>query len=154
MKEQMMYGQKFSAADTYAKVGLETGVVAASPHKLILMLFDGALLSIRMATKHMSEGNIAAKSEAISKAITIISGGLKASLDVKKGGEIAARLDALYDYMCQRLFTANIRNQPELLEEVYQLLSELQEAWKQIGKPSTTWNQPSASEEAVPSIAA
>jgi len=143
-----------SAASAYAKVGLETGVIAASPHKLILMLFEGAQLAIRTAGMHMRAGNIAAKSEAIAKAITIISGGLKSALDLKQGGEIAMRLDALYDYMCQRLFTANVKNQPELLDEVSALLSELYSAWKQIGAPSSGFNPAAMPDEARSPIAA
>lgn len=125
-----------TAASAYAKVDLETGVAAANPHKLILMLFEGAQLSIRCAAKHMREGDIGAKSAAISKAIDIVGGGLRAALDLQKGGEIAARLDALYDYMCQRLFAANVKNQTEMLEEVNSLLEELRTAWKQIGTPT------------------
>lgn len=142
-----------SAANAYAKVGLETGVIAANPHKLILMLFEGAQLSIRTAGRHMREGNISAKSTAIAKAITIISGGLKSSLDVRRGGEIAARLDALYDYMCQRLFTANVKNQPEMLDEVSALLDELHSAWKQIGEQASA-TAASSQEDIRSSIAA
>lgn len=142
-----------SAANAYAKIGLETGVVAASPHKLVLMLFEGALLSIRMAGQHMRDGDITAKSEAISKAIAIISGGLKSALDVRNGGEVAARLDALYDYMCMRLFVANMKNQQDILDEVSKLLGELHEAWKQIGAPSGG-NPASRQNENLSSIAA
>lgn len=122
-----------SAASAYASVGLETGVIAANPHKLILMLFEGAQLAIRAAGLHMREGNVQAKGTAITKAITIIGSGLKAALDAERGGEIAMQLDALYDYMCQRLFVANLKNRPEILEEVSALLAELHSAWKQIG---------------------
>lgn len=143
-----------TAASAYAKVGLETGVIAANPHKLILMLFEGAQLSIRSAGKHMREGDIAAKSAAISKAISIISGGLRAALDLQKGGEIAVRLDALYDYMCQRLFAANIKNQADMLEEVNALLEELCTAWKQIGMPGGVATPAAMREASRPTIAA
>jgi flagellar protein FliS len=121
------------AANAYANVGLETGVVAASPHQLIVMLFEGAQLAVKMAAKHMADDNIPAKSQAISRAINIISSGLQSSLDVKNGGEMAERLNALYDYMCRRLLLANLRNQNDILEEVSRLLEELHQAWKQIG---------------------
>ena len=128
-----MYTNSRSAASAYASVGLETSVIAANPHKLILMLFEGAQLAIRAAGVHMREGNVQAKGAAITKAITIIGSGLRAALDAKRGGEIAMQLDALYDYMCQRLFVANLKNRPEILEEVGALLAELHSAWKQIG---------------------
>ncbi len=106
-----MYTQSRVAANAYANIGLETGVVAASPHQLILMLFDGAELAVRMAIKHMNEGNIAMKSAAITKASSIILDGLCAALDPHQGGEIAAQLGALYDYMNKRLMLAHIKNQ-------------------------------------------
>lgn len=127
-----MFGSMQRGVNAYAKVGLETGVSSASPHKLIVMLYDGALVAVRSGLAHMKAGNVPAKGAAISKAITIIDNGLRAALDRKAGGEIAAGLDALYEYMSARLLQANLHNQPEVLEEVDRLLSELREAWNAI----------------------
>ncbi|MYN09347.1 flagellar export chaperone FliS [Pseudoduganella aquatica] len=128
-----MFGSRQTGVNAYAKVGMETGVVAASPHKLIVMLFDGALVSITNALLNMRSGNIGEKGKAISKAIMIIDSGLRAALDKKVGGEIAEGLDALYEYMSGRLLTANLKNDPAILEEVQRLLTELRDAWNQIG---------------------
>lgn len=138
-----MYTNTRNAAHAYANVGLETGVIAASPHQLILMLYEGAELAVRMAIKHMNEGDIAKKSAAISKASSIILEGLQAALDPKQGGDIAQRLDSLYVYMNQRLMLAHINNQTAPLEEVLGLLRELHGAWQQIGSPARTAPQPS-----------
>lgn len=127
-----MFGSTFGGANAYAKVGVETGVVAASPHKLIVMLFDGALAAVATALQHMKTGNIPGRGQAISKAISIIDSGLRASLDHKVGGEVAVNLDALYEYMSNRLMLANLNNQPELLDEVQRLLQELRSAWQAI----------------------
>jgi flagellar protein FliS len=124
-----MFGSKQSGVNAYAKVSIETGVNAASPHKLIVMLFDGALTAVAAATRHMQAGHIAQKGEAISKAILIIDSGLRASLDKKAGGEIAEGLDALYEYMGTRLLEANLKNAPEILAEVQRLLGDLRGAW-------------------------
>jgi len=121
-----------SAANTYANVGLETGVVAASPHQLIVMLYEGAELAVRMAIKHINDGDIPKKSAAISKANNIIIEGLQAALDPHQGGEIAQQLEALYIYMSQRLMLAHINNQTAPLEEVLTLLRDLHGAWQQI----------------------
>lgn len=129
-----MYPSARKAIDVYAQVGVETGVAAADPHKLILMLFDGTHAAISAAKHAMARGDIAAKGAAISKAIAIIDGGLKASLDVKAGGELAQRLASLYDYMLDRLLAANLRNDTALLDEVNRLLGELRGAWAQIGQ--------------------
>lgn len=128
-----MFGSsQISGANAYAKIGVETGVIAASPHKLILMLFEGAIVAISNAQQHMQSGNIAAKGQSISKAIAIIDSGLRASLDKKAGGEIAISLDSLYEYMNNRLIFANLNNQIELLTEVQNLLRDLKSSWEAI----------------------
>src|ERR1700712_994192 len=98
-KENSMFGSVQKGANACANVGLETGVAAASPHKLIVMLFDGALTSLTIALAEMRAKNIAAKGRAISKAIRIVEEGLRASLDKSTGGAIAASLDSLYAFI-------------------------------------------------------
>lgn len=120
----------------YANVGIETSVTGADPHKLILMLFDGALLAIASARNQMPRKEIAAKGASISKAIMIIDEGLKNSLNMNVGGELAQNLAALYDYMNQRLLIANLKNDTTILDEVSRLLSELKGAWEVI-RPAT-----------------
>ncbi|MBV2234759.1 MAG: flagellar export chaperone FliS [Sterolibacterium sp.] len=127
-----MFTPRLNAAQAYSKVGVETGVEAASPHQLIVMLFDGALLAISTAGIHMQQQNINEKGQSISRAIDIITSGLKASLDKSKGGELAQNLDALYDYMCTRLLQANLRNDKSALDEVSRLLNDIRGAWVEI----------------------
>jgi flagellar protein FliS len=124
-----MFGSVQKGANAYANVGLETGVAAASPHKLIVMLFDGALTSLTIALTEMHAKNIAAKGRAISRAIRIIEDGLRASLDKSAGGEIAGSLDSLYEFIAKRLVQANLENKPEYIEEAQRLLGELRGAW-------------------------
>lgn len=131
-----MFGSIRNGANAYAKVGMETGVAAASPHKLIVMLFEGALVAIKTAMQQMAEGNIPEKGMSISKAILIIDGGLRASLDKNAGGDIAESLDALYEYMSARLLEANLKNDVKILEEVHTLLTDLKTAWDAIGNGS------------------
>ncbi|WP_034293276.1 flagellar export chaperone FliS [Herbaspirillum sp. RV1423] len=137
-----MFGTMQRGANAYANIGVETGVVAASPHKLITMLFDGALVAIAMGEKYMKGGDIKNKGESITKAILIIESGLRASLNKNVGGELAMNLDALYEYMGRRLFTANVENSVEILTEVHGLLDGLRDAWEAIAP--TTLNQPQA----------
>jgi len=126
-----MFGTLNPAA-TYRKLSLEGQVDSASPHRLILMLFEGTLLAIANAQRHMENREIAAKGAAISKAIDIIANGLQASLDLQAGGELAKRLDALYEYMGHRLLYANLHNDPAALREVANLLGEIKSAWEKI----------------------
>ncbi len=128
-----MYANALHSAQAYTHVGLETNILGASPHRLIVLLYEGAELSIRMGIKHINDGDLMKKSAAISKASSIIHDGLRASLDPAQGGEIARQLDALYDYMSKRLMLAHLRNDTAPLDEVLGLLRELREAWQQIG---------------------
>ena len=135
-----MFGSMQRGVNAYAKVGLETAVISASPHKLIVMLYDGALAALKSAASHMAAGNIPEKGAAISKALDIINNGLRASLDKKAGGEIASNLDSLYAYMSHRLLSANLENKLSMLEEVQTLLADLRDAWTQIGEKPVMQN--------------
>ncbi|MEO6422566.1 MAG: flagellar export chaperone FliS [Candidatus Nitrotoga sp.] len=126
------------AIKAYNKVGIESGVNAADPHKLILMLYHGALLAIISAKNQILREETSAKGTSISKAIMIIDEGLKASLDKNAGGELAQNLSSLYDYMNQRLLIANLNNDTVILDEVSQLLSELKGAWESIRSAVST----------------
>ena len=121
-----------NSAKSYAQVGMETGVAAADPHQLIVMLFDGALLAIAQAGSAMQQNQIAEQGQAISQAIDIIANGLQASLNFSAGDELANRLAALYDYMCTRLVHANLNNDAAALSEVGRLLGEIKSAWEEI----------------------
>jgi flagellar protein FliS len=125
-----------TGASAYARIGVETGAMSASPHKLICMLFDGAETAIGMARHHMAVGDVVAKGNAISKAIGIVDSGLKASLDAKAAGlageELVGNLSDLYDYIIQRLLQANLRNDAKALDEAEGLLENIASAWREI----------------------
>lgn len=122
------------ALKAYGQKSLELEVESASPHKLILLLFDGAIQAIKQARFQMESGNVAEKGRLISKAIAIVDQGLLLALDRQSGGELAENLAALYTYCCERLFAANIDNDTAALDEVARLLGEIKGAWEEIGK--------------------
>ncbi|CAB3737904.1 flagellar export chaperone FliS [Paraburkholderia rhynchosiae] len=124
-----MFSPGHSGANAYARVGVETGVMGASPHRLIVMLYQGARQAIAQARMHVQQGNVPARGEAIGKAIQIVESGLQQSLNLEVGGEIAQRLNALYGYMSRRLLEANIKESEAMLVEVDGLLATLEEAW-------------------------
>lgn len=132
-----MFGLSSNPLNAYKTVQTDVTVATASPHELIVLLFDGALAAVAKAKANMAEGNIEAKGLAISKAIDIISNGLKVSLDIEAGGELAQNLAALYDYMVRRLVQANLKNQPASLDEVAGLLTEIRSAWVEIASQDT-----------------
>lgn len=127
-----------SGTKAYAQISVESGVMSASPHQLIEMLFDGANSALVRARLFLAQGDIVAKGEALSKAINIIDNGLKAGLDQENGGEIADHLSSLYDYMIRRLLLANLRNDSQAIEEVEGLLGNIAEAWKQISPKASS----------------
>ena len=129
-----------SALNAYAQTGIEQNITKASPHKLITLLFEGALNAIATAKIHMQNKEIADKGKMLTKAIAIIDEGLKVSLDLEAGGELAKNLHDLYEYMCVRLLISNLKNDIESLDEVSSLLSGIKEAWDSIGQADTQPN--------------
>lgn len=121
-----------TAVDSYAKVHTHASVESASPHKLVDMLYQGALERITQAKGAMLYKQIEAKGKRLNQAIGII-GGLRENLDTEKGGDIAENLDALYVYIQNLLVKAHLSNDERKLDEAQTLLSELSDAWRQIG---------------------
>ncbi|WP_417545261.1 flagellar export chaperone FliS [Marinobacter sp.] len=112
----------------YQQVNTQTSITDADPHKLIQLLYNGALERINMAKARMQAKDYAGKGKLIGKAIEII-GGLKSFLDFEKGGELAARLEGLYDYMERTLLEASARNDIAKLDEVADLLRSIKGGW-------------------------
>jgi flagellar secretion chaperone FliS len=130
--EVLMFPNSQSGANAYANVGVTTGAMGASPHKLVAMLYEGARRAIAQARMHLQMGNVAKRGEAVSKAIRIVESGLQAALNMEAGGEIAQRLNALYSYITRRLLEANIKKSEAMLIEVDGLLATLEKAWLSI----------------------
>ena len=113
----------------YNDVGVSTAVNTANPLQLIVLLYDGAMTAVATAKGEIERQNIQEKSKLIIKALAII-GGLRGAVDLKNGGEIAANLDNLYQYMQMQLTNANMKNDTALLDEVHRLLGELRSSWE------------------------
>lgn len=121
-----------SGANAYHKIGVESGVIGADPHKIISMLFQGALLSVATAKNAIANQDTPTKCTAISKAIAIVAEGLNGGLDHGLNHELVGQLAALYDYMLRRLVDANLKNDVAALDEVSGLLLTLKNAWDEI----------------------
>ena len=120
-------------AKAYSKLGLETDVITGEPHRLIMMLFDGALLCVQRGKSHLAAKRIPEKCQAIGTAIEIVDMGLRASVDSRHDPEFAGRLLSLYRYITMRLLQANIRNDAAALDEAGKILADLRTAWAKIG---------------------
>lgn len=117
-----------SALRQYQNVNTGAQVVEASPHRLIQMLLEGALERLAKARGAIEREQLALKGEMLGKSIAIVMA-LRESLDFERGGEIASNLDALYDYIAQRLLDVTRNNQLAPLDEAVSLLREIKEGW-------------------------
>lgn len=126
-------------AGAYRQVGLQTGVDAATPHQLVLMLLDGFHDAVAQARGALLSGQIETKGRAIGRAVRIVEEGLRAGLNPAAGGTLAADLDALYRYVAVRLTKANGSNDLAALDECGRLLEPIRSAWVAIGgRPGAT----------------
>ena len=124
----------------YQRVNTQTSITDADPHKLIHLLYNGALERINMAKNRIQAKDYAGKGALIGKAIEII-GGLRSFLNFEKGGDLALRLEALYDYMERTLFEASAKNDVAKLDEVSDLLRSIKDGWEGIREEAVSQQQ-------------
>lgn len=117
----------------YQKVNSHAQISEASPHRLVQMLMEGGLDRMAQAKGALERGNIAHKGQMIGKAVDII-GGLREGIDGERAKEDASlqQLDSLYGYMIQRLTNANLKNDPQIIDEVMGLLLTVKSGWDAI----------------------
>lgn len=116
-------------------------VMTASPAKLVSMLYDKVVISLKEVIAAIEAGEIEARWRANARATEILSH-MWATLDTEKGGEIATNLDQLFSYMLSRLPDVDLRNDPEPAREVIELIKPLQESWRELAKRDDTGAAP------------
>jgi flagellar secretion chaperone FliS len=134
MRNSNVYSK--SALSSYQQINTQTGVVDADPHRIIQLLLDGAMDRIAQAKGALASGDAGASGEALGKAMGIISG-LQACLNKEDGGEVAANLDRLYEYMTLRLLDVHKEKRAEPLDEVRGLLGTIKSGWDAIRDDAT-----------------
>jgi flagellar protein FliS len=149
--EPTMFTSTASRTAAYRNASVDTLVHNATPHQLICMLFDGFLQSVRAAQGAMERAEVATKGQQLGQAVRILEEGLKGSLDMQKGGEVALNLRALYDYCVRRLTDANVKNDVAALAEVSRLIEPVADGWRQMGAATsaTSANAPLATAAAI-----
>ncbi|NLK97758.1 MAG: flagellar export chaperone FliS [Epulopiscium sp.] len=120
-----------SAYQTYKN----NAILTATPQELTLMLYDGALKFCNQAIKSIEAGRIIEAHRYIVRTEDIIEE-FQATLDKKY--PISKELDSLYEYIYRRLVEANIKKDKVILEEVYELIKELRDTWKEAMKLAKT----------------
>ena len=121
------------AMKQYGAVSREAAVEGADSHNLIMLLMKGSLEAIAQAKGALHQGNIELRGKRITKATQIIIG-LRDFLNLEEGGELAANLDSLYDYMVRTLLEAHRIPSEEKMDEVSQLMGQIASAWAEIAQ--------------------
>ncbi len=111
----------------------EISISTASPTKLVVMLYQGAIRFLKQAEDDIRRKDIVNKSQSVDRAMAIIQH-LQGTLDLDKGGEVAADLDRLYTYFSTRIFDGSAKLDLKAFEEVIQLLTVLLSAWEEIAR--------------------
>jgi|SRR5215208_3485033 len=113
----------------------DSSVLTAPPERLVVMLYDGAHRFLFQAAHAMRSGDISQTNNRMQRAEAIISE-LRGTLNHEKGGEVAGRLEAIYDFCQRHLLEARLKKDPQRVEQVMKLLGELRDAWEQVASRS------------------
>ncbi|BBP45532.1 flagellar protein FliS [Thiosulfatimonas sediminis] len=127
----MSYAMQNRLAQHYANTAVETAVSEATPHKLVEMLYIGAIKNLKLTKVFIEQRQYEKKSEFSGKGMSILLA-LKAGVDVQQGGEVAENLYALYDYCHRTVFRSVVRNDLAGIDEVIEHLEGLKDAWQQM----------------------
>ena len=120
-----------TALAQYGRIKNDTQSMYASPHQLVLMLFDGAIEAMSMTIGAIQQNNIPLRSKQSSRAIAIING-MRDCLDIETGSELADNLDSLYLYMAQELFIAGLKNDTKTIQNIQTMVKDIRESWGKI----------------------
>lgn len=134
----------------YRHVDINTRNVTQDQHELVAMMFDGVLESVTRAKGAIMGSDLETKVVEITRAMRILQEGLRTSLDLDNGGELARNLANLYDYCVVRLTQANSQDSMEALDEVAALIKPVADAWRQMRNtsPAATDSDSSMADEA------
>ena len=129
MREHFM--NAIAALAQYGQIKNDTQTTYASPHQLMLMLFDGAIEAMSFTIGAIENNNFELRSKQNSRSITIING-MRECLDMETGGELADNLYSLYQYMAQELFRASFKNDVDTIKNIQTMLKDIRGSWKKI----------------------
>jgi len=129
MKEHFM--NAIAALAQYGQIKNDAQTSYASPHQLMLMLFDGAIEAMSMTVGAIQNKNFELRSKQNTRSITIING-MRDCLDMEAGGDLANNLYSLYQYMAQELFKASFKNDADTIQNIQAMLKDIRESWEKI----------------------
>ena len=120
-----------SALAKYGQIKNDTQTTYASPHQLMLMLFDGAIEAMSFTIGAIQNDNFELRSKQSTRSITIIHG-MRDCLDMETGGELSDNLYSLYTYMTKELFKASFKNDKDTIQNIQTMLKDIRESWEKI----------------------
>ena len=120
-----------AALAQYGQIKNDTQTTYASPHQLVLMLFDGAIESMSLTIGAIQQKNFEVKSKQNTRSITIING-LRDCLDIDSESDLANNLYSLYQYMAQELFRASFKNDVDTIQNIQHMLKDIRGSWEKI----------------------
>jgi len=120
-----------SALAQYGQIKNDAQTMYASPHQLVLMLFDGAIEAMSMTIGAITHKNIELRGKQSTRSISIING-MRDCLDMKSDSELADNLYSLYQYMAQELFRAAFKNDAETIQGIQAMLKDIRGSWEKI----------------------
>ena len=114
-------------AQAYATTQIST----ASSVRVVVLLYDGAISSMKLAQEGIVALNFHDKARFLDRSLRVI-GELSASLNMEEGGDVAIDLQRLYEYIQFEVTQANLKNEPARLEGPIRCMSEIREAWQEL----------------------
>ena len=120
-----------TALAQYGQIKNDAQISYASPHQLMLMLFDGAIEAMSMTIGSIQNKNFELRSKQNTRSIAIING-MRECLDLETGGELADNLYSLYQYMVQELFRASFKNDVDTIQNIQTMLKDIRGSWEKI----------------------
>ena len=120
-----------AALAQYGQIKNDAQTTYASPHQLMLMLFDGAIEAMSFTIGAIQNENFELRSKQNTRSITIING-MRECLDMKTGGELADNLYSLYQYMTKELFRASFKNDVDTIQNIQHMLKDIRGSWEKI----------------------
>ena len=120
-----------AALAQYGQIKNDAQTTYASPHQLMLMLFDGAIEAMSLTIGAIQNKNFELRSKQNTRSITIING-MRECLDMETGGELADNLYSLYQYMTKELFRASFKNDADTIQNIQTMLKDIRGSWEKI----------------------
>ena len=119
----------YKRSNTYQEIAVQT----SSPTQLVVMLYEGGIRFLRQSVEAIESNDLNRKRQSIDRAMAVIQH-LQGTLDMERGGDVAAELDKLYTYISTKILEGSGKLQIAPLEEAIKLLTVLHSGWEEVAK--------------------